>query len=102
MAATTEQADKQKIAEAFRAEATGDSLPYDPSHNIAPTSTQPVLRQERETFRRAGVWSASARKASTPSAAPSMRGLRFEAQFPLESSASPPALHCPDGRLLSH
>ncbi len=52
MAATTEQADKQKIAEAFRAEATGDSLPYDPSHNIAPTSTQPVLRQERETFRR--------------------------------------------------
>ncbi|MBB5319482.1 SOS response-associated peptidase family protein [Tunturibacter empetritectus] len=44
--------DKQKIAEALRAQATGDPLAYAPGYNIAPTTTQPVLRQERETFGR--------------------------------------------------
>ena len=45
-------ADKQKLAEALRAQATGDSLLYAPGYNIAPTTTQPVLRQERDTFSR--------------------------------------------------
>jgi putative SOS response-associated peptidase YedK len=44
--------DKQKIAEALRATATGDPLAYAPGYNIAPTTTQPVLRLERDTFQR--------------------------------------------------
>ena len=52
MAATTEQLTSQHIAEAFWAEPTGDSLPYAPGYNIAPTTIQPVLRQARDTFRR--------------------------------------------------
>ena len=44
--------DKQTIAEALRAQATGDPLAYAPGYNIAPTTTQPVLRQQRETFGR--------------------------------------------------
>ena len=44
--------DKQRIAEAFRAEPTGDSLPYAPCYNIAPTTIQPVLRQDRDTLQR--------------------------------------------------
>ena len=44
--------DKQKIAEALRASATGDPLAYAPGYNIAPTTTQPVLRLERDTFQR--------------------------------------------------
>ena len=42
-------ADKQQLAEAFRADATGDSLSYAPGFNIAPTTIQPVIRQARET-----------------------------------------------------
>ncbi len=45
-------ADKQQIAEALHAEATGDPLAYAPGYNIAPTTTQPVLRQQRDTNRR--------------------------------------------------
>ena len=44
--------DKQTIAEELRAQATGDPLAYAPGYNIAPTTTQPVLRQQRETFGR--------------------------------------------------
>ncbi len=44
--------DKQKIAEALRATATGDPFLYAPAYNIAPTTQQPVLRLERETFQR--------------------------------------------------
>ena len=44
--------DKQKIAEALRARATGDPLAYAPGYNVAPTTTQPVLRQERDTLER--------------------------------------------------
>jgi putative SOS response-associated peptidase YedK len=44
--------DKQTIADALRAQATGDPLAYAPGYNIAPTTTQPVLRQQRETFGR--------------------------------------------------
>ena len=44
--------DKQKIAEALRAQANGDPLAYVPAYNIAPTTTQPVLRLERDTFER--------------------------------------------------
>lgn len=44
--------DKQQIAEAFRAEATGDPLAYAPGYNIAPTTIQPIIRQARETFKR--------------------------------------------------
>ena len=35
----------QTIGEELRAEADGDQLAYAPSYNIAPTTTQPVLRQ---------------------------------------------------------
>jgi len=45
-------ADKQQLAEAFRAEATGDPLPYAPGYNIAPTTAQPVVRQARDTNQR--------------------------------------------------
>lgn len=44
--------DKQQIAEALRARATGDPLAYIPGYNVAPRTTQPVLRQERGTFER--------------------------------------------------
>jgi putative SOS response-associated peptidase YedK len=46
------KSDKQEIAEAFHTEATGDPLAYAPGYNIAPTTTQPVLRQQRDTFSR--------------------------------------------------
>jgi putative SOS response-associated peptidase YedK len=44
--------DKQQLAEAFHVDATGDSLSYAPGYNIAPTTTQPVVRQARETNQR--------------------------------------------------
>lgn len=44
--------DKQTIAEALRAPATGDPLAYAPGYNVAPTTIQPVLRQERDTLER--------------------------------------------------
>lgn len=44
--------DKQKIAEALRAQTSGDPLAYVPAYNIAPTTTQPVLRLERDTLER--------------------------------------------------
>ena len=43
---------KQALAEAFHAEAKGDDSAYAPGFNIAPTTTQPVLRQERDTLQR--------------------------------------------------
>ena len=42
-------ADKQELSEFFHAEATGDALAYAPGYNIAPTTTQPVLSQQRDT-----------------------------------------------------
>ncbi len=45
-------ADKQQITDALHAEATGDPLVYAPGFNIAPTMTQPVARQARDTNRR--------------------------------------------------
>ena len=45
-------ADKQELSEFFHAEATGDPLVYAPGYNVAPTTIQPVLRQERDTGRR--------------------------------------------------
>ena len=42
-------ADKQQLAEAFRADPTGDSLSYTPGFNIATTTIRPVIRQARET-----------------------------------------------------
>ena len=42
-------ADKQELSEFFHAEAAGDDLAYAPGYNIAPTTTQPVLRQQRDT-----------------------------------------------------
>jgi putative SOS response-associated peptidase YedK len=44
--------DKQAIADALHAQAIGDPLAYAPGYNIAPTTIQPVLRQERETYQR--------------------------------------------------
>ena len=44
--------DLQSIAELLRAEATGDPLAYAPAYNIAPTTTQPVLRQSRDNSTR--------------------------------------------------
>jgi len=43
---------QQQLAEAFRAELTGDPLPYAPGYNIAPTTAQPVVRQARATNQR--------------------------------------------------
>jgi len=40
--------DKQAIAEYFHAEAAGDEL-LPPGYNIAPSTTQPVIRQARDT-----------------------------------------------------
>jgi putative SOS response-associated peptidase YedK len=45
-------ADKQQLAEALRADPTGDSLLYAPGYNITPSTTQPVLRQTRESNQR--------------------------------------------------
>jgi putative SOS response-associated peptidase YedK len=42
--------DKQAIAEFFHAEPTGDELLYAPGYNIAPTTIQPVIRQNRDTL----------------------------------------------------
>jgi putative SOS response-associated peptidase YedK len=42
--------DKQAIAEFFHAEPTGDELLYAPGYNIAPTTIQPVIRQNRVTL----------------------------------------------------
>ena len=44
--------DKQAIADSLRAKIEGDPLSYAPGFNIAPTTTQPILRQERDTFER--------------------------------------------------
>ena len=44
--------DKQHLAEYFQSIVTGDSLAYAPGYNIAPTTIQPVVRQERDTNRR--------------------------------------------------
>ncbi|RRA50468.1 SOS response-associated peptidase [Acidipila sp. EB88] len=44
--------DKQEIAERFRAEFSDDTLYAAPGYNIAPTTTQPVIRLSRETDRR--------------------------------------------------
>jgi len=44
-------ADKQAIAEQFHAAATTDE-PLPPGYNIAPSTTQPVIRQSRDTFAR--------------------------------------------------
>jgi len=44
-------ADKQAIAEQFHATATTDE-PLPPGYNIAPSTTQPVIRQSRDTFAR--------------------------------------------------
>jgi len=41
--------DKQAIAEYFHAEAIGDELAYVPGYNIAPTTTQPIIRNARDT-----------------------------------------------------
>ena len=47
------RSDKQKIAEWFHADADLDSLPMpDADYNIAPTTSQPIVRQSRETGRR--------------------------------------------------
>lgn len=40
------------IAEALGARTTGAPLAHAPGYNVAPTTTQPVLRQERDTFER--------------------------------------------------
>ena len=40
--------DVQALSEELRAEATGDPLAYAPAYNVAPTTTQPVLRQDRD------------------------------------------------------
>jgi putative SOS response-associated peptidase YedK len=45
-------ADKQAIAECFRARPSGDELAYAPGYNIAPSTTQLVIRQDRETGER--------------------------------------------------
>ncbi len=42
-------ADLQQLVDEFDAEATGDPLPYAPGYNIAPTTTQPVMRQSEES-----------------------------------------------------
>ena len=44
--------DKQEIAKALRATASGDPLAYVAAYNIALTTVQPVLRLERNTFER--------------------------------------------------
>ena len=44
--------DAAGLADALHATATGDPLLYAPAFNIAPTTTQPVLRQDRDTFAR--------------------------------------------------
>lgn len=54
-AVTTEPSGKQALADAFQAEPKGDDSLYALSYNIAPTTTQPVLRQERETLQREQV-----------------------------------------------
>ena len=41
--------DKQVIADYFHAEAFGDDLDYVPGYNIAPTTTQPIIRQARDS-----------------------------------------------------
>jgi putative SOS response-associated peptidase YedK len=47
------RSDKQKIAEWFHAEADLASLPMpDADYNIAPTTSQPIVRQSRETGER--------------------------------------------------
>lgn len=47
------RSDKQKIAEWFHAEAELASLPMpDADYNIAPTTSQPIVRQSRETGER--------------------------------------------------
>jgi putative SOS response-associated peptidase YedK len=43
---------KQALAEVFRATPTGDPLAYAPAYNVAPTTTQPVLRQDKEEHKR--------------------------------------------------
>jgi putative SOS response-associated peptidase YedK len=42
--------DKQAIAESFQAQTTGDDLACVPGYNIAPTTTQPVIRQHRDSL----------------------------------------------------
>ena len=43
---------KQALAETLDAEPNGDDCLYVPGYNVAPTTTQPVLRQERDTVQR--------------------------------------------------
>jgi putative SOS response-associated peptidase YedK len=45
------QSDKQAIAEYFRSD-PADDIPLPPDYNVAPTTTQPVIRQGRDTGRR--------------------------------------------------
>ena len=48
----TRNFDIQKAAERLRATPTGDPLRFAPGYNIAPTTIQPILRQERDTLQR--------------------------------------------------
>jgi len=45
-------ADLQQIADVFHAEAADATFSLPPAYNIAPTTNQPVIRQNRDTFNR--------------------------------------------------
>lgn len=74
-------ADARALAEAFEAEPTGDEAAYAPAYNIAPRSTQLVIREARETAIREIVpmrWGLIGYKTSGPDPALKTHNARAE------------------------